>query len=73
MDNELIIDTKEAIITVVTIEVMREFATFGGGQNPVVGSPLSFALKDHPPQFAGGVDVEKVVRMVTERVLYLSS
>lgn len=52
-------------------EIMAEigvrFATFGGGvepENPHRRNPITAALKDKPLQFAGGVNVESVVRLV---------
>ena len=58
--------TKEEIDRVVEL-VSRSFCTFGGGR-VVTGNPIAHALKDHPPQFAAGVDVEDVVRSVISYV-----
>lgn len=46
--------------------VAANFRTFGGGQ-VTESNPISLALKDSPPQFAAGVDVEEVVRFVVSK------
>lgn len=49
-------------------EIMAEigvrFRTFGGGIVGNADNPLSHALKDKPLQFAAGVDVREVIRLV---------
>ena len=60
-------DNKQ-IVNHITHKIKDHFCTFGGGQ-VTSGNPLSHALKDNPPQFAAGVDVEQVVRFVMEETI----
>lgn len=49
----------------IVAEIGVRFRTFGGG----IGSdwnPIAAAIKDRPLQFAAGVDVEEVVRLVLD-------
>ena len=56
----------EERIEEIIAEITAEYRTFGGGQDSQ-WNPLAAALKDDPPQFAAGVDVEDVVRSVIEK------
>jgi hypothetical protein len=48
--------------------VVSKFNCFGGGQRSPWGNPVAEALKDQPPMFAAGVDVEQVVRAVMKEL-----
>ncbi len=48
----------------IVAEVGVRFRTFGGGVVGDSNNPISIALKDRPLQFAAGVSVEDVVRLV---------
>lgn len=45
--------------------IAAEFPSFGGGRYNAY-DPISIALKDSKPQFAAGVEIEKVVTRVIE-------
>lgn len=47
----------------ITQIVASDFRCFGGGKY-TPNNPLSIAMADKPPMFAGGVDVREVVRTV---------
>ena len=54
-------------IRFITDLASRRFRSFGGGSvSP--DNPISHALKDRPPQFAAGVDIQKVVEFVVEHL-----
>jgi len=55
------------LIDEIVKKTAAHFPTFGGGRVNK-WNPLSVALKDDPPQFAAGVDVEKVVRFIISKV-----
>ncbi len=57
---------KETRVQKIVKLTAAHFRSFGGGK---VNSynPISAALKDRPPQFAAGVDVEQVVRFVLNK------
>lgn len=44
--------------------VAKHFRCFGAGTESNLGNPLSAAMKDKPPCFALGVDVQEVVEFV---------
>lgn len=45
--------------------VQENFRTFGGGQDvSQSNNPICHALKNKPPQFAAGVDVQGVVEHI---------
>lgn len=46
--------------------VARKFPSFGGGRYSNTNI-ITRALKDKPPMFAAGVDIEAVVRFVLSR------
>lgn len=48
-------------------DISGRFRTFGGGREPTDGNPIAHALKNHPLQFAAGVDVLDVVLFVLDR------
>lgn len=48
----------------IVAEIGVRFPTFGGGVDKAYNNPLSAMLKDKPLQFALGVSVEEVVRLV---------
>ena len=48
-------------------QIRRQFSSFGGGHEST-SNPLATALKDQPPMFAAGVDIERVVRLVITEV-----
>lgn len=58
---KIIPETTEDITTIIA----SEFRCFGGG-NVSYGNPISMALRDQPPQFAAGVDVQDVVNRVID-------
>ena len=43
--------------------IQKSFRTFGGGE-VIPFNPVAAALKDEPLQFAAGVDVEDVIKVV---------
>ena len=47
----------------ITQIIGRKFRSFGGGQKGF-NNPLAMALKDQPLQFAAGVDIKSVVKVV---------
>ena len=49
----------------ITEKVAKKFPTFGGGQT-VMGNPIAQAMKDRPPMFTTGCDVEEVVKYVLQ-------
>ncbi len=49
------------------VDICRNFQTFGQGATSVAGNPIFEVLKDKPPMFALGVDVEMVVRFVLQK------
>lgn len=53
-------------VTDIVLEITKNFRTFGGGATSF-NNTISAALKDEPPQFAMGVDVEDVVAFVIEK------
>jgi len=55
----------EVRIQQITGQIAAQFTTFGGGRT-ILSNPLAHALKDQPPMFAMGVEVEAVVRAVLE-------
>ena len=54
---------KETRVQKIVRLTTKRFPSFGGGKT-AVGNPISFILKDEPPQFVAGVDIEQVVRFV---------
>jgi len=51
----------------ITVAVNERFPSFGGGRNRNTNfNPIAAALKDKPPMFAAGVDIEEVVRFIVE-------
>lgn len=54
---------KETRVQKIVRLTAKKFPSFGGGKT-AVGNPISFILKDRPPEFAAGVDIEQVVRFV---------
>ncbi len=60
-------ETPKAVTRGIMSRIQSEFRTFGGGE-VTRGNPLSVALKDHPLQFAAGVDVAGVVGVVIEEL-----
>lgn len=51
----------------ITVAVNEQFPSFGGGRSKGTSfNPIAAALKDKPPVFAAGVDIEEVVRFVLE-------
>jgi hypothetical protein len=54
---------KETHIQKIVRLAAKQFASFGGGKL-TPGNPISAALADQRPVFAGGVDIEQVVRFV---------
>lgn len=48
--------------------ITAQFPSFGGGIAKTLSNPLSVSLKNTPPQFAEGVDIEAVVRSVLSEV-----
>lgn len=54
-------------VTEIVNAIVKNFRCFGGGQG-TAGNPIAHALKDRPPVFAAGVDVEDVVRFVIQQV-----
>ena len=55
----------QAKVNRLVARVVANFRTFGGGRGSE-WNPLAEVLKDSPPQFAAGVNVEQVVRHVIE-------
>jgi len=55
-------------IHTIMAEIGVRFRTFGGGINKGFNNPIAAALKDHPLQFAAGVNVEDVVRLVLSMI-----
>lgn len=47
-------------------EVAKNFRSLGGGKGSKF-NPVAEALKEQPPQFAAGVDIEAVVRFVLSK------
>ncbi len=47
----------------IVAQVAAAYPSFGGGK-VTMGNPISAALKDKPPVFAAGVDINQVVRFV---------
>ena len=47
-------------------ELAKTFPSFGGGKVND-SNPLSIWMKDKPPMFAAGVDIEQVVRFILEK------
>ncbi|MDX1535999.1 MAG: hypothetical protein R3346_04540 [Candidatus Spechtbacterales bacterium] len=54
---------EETEVTRITKEISSHFPSFGGG-GTIIGNPIAAALQNSPPQFAAGVDIEEVVRLV---------
>jgi len=48
--------------------IASRFPCFGVGSGSAFGNPISEALKNNPPTFAAGVDVETVVRFVVQNL-----
>lgn len=57
---------EEAEVDRLVSEICARFPHFGGGRGSHV-NPIALTLKDKPPSFAAGVDVEAVVRFVLEK------
>ncbi len=51
-------------VSEIIAEIGVRFRTFGGGVVGTFNNPIAHALKDKPLQFAAGVDVADVVRLV---------
>jgi hypothetical protein len=58
---------KEQTIDYIVARVQAKFRTFGGGV-VVQGNPLAAALRDAPPQFAAGVEIRGVVKLIIEEL-----
>jgi len=57
----------DEIVKRITVAMNERFSSFGGGRRRLTGTnPIAAALKDKPPQFSAGVDIEEVVRFVLE-------
>ena len=54
---------KQDLAKEITTKVAQSFRCFGGGRGSS-WNPITEVLKDQPPQFVAGVDVEEVVRFV---------
>ena len=54
---------KETLVQRIVRLASKQFPSFGGGKWST-GNPISYALKDKPPAFATGVDIEQVVRFI---------
>lgn len=50
----------------ITQIIGQKFRSFGGGQTDF-NNPLAMALKDEPLQFAAGVDIKSVVKVVLSK------
>jgi len=46
--------------------IKKQFRCFGGGDTRTAFNPIAAALKDEPLQFAAGVDVASVVRVILD-------
>jgi hypothetical protein len=57
---------KKKVKEIVSLTAAK-FPSFGISSVIIQRNPFSLDLKDLPPQFAGGVDIEKVVRFVLSR------
>lgn len=62
----------ERLVQVICAEIGVKFRTFGGGVDSGFNNPISAALKDRPLQFAAGVDVADVVRLVMSEIQNLT-
>lgn len=56
----------DTVVNDIVDKCRKNFRSFGGGVY-TPGNPLSVALADTRPSFAGGVDIEEVVRYVLDQ------
>lgn len=67
--NSLAVDDTDnsEMVTRVVVALSETFPSFGGGNMSGCNfNPLVSALKDEPPMFAAGVNIEQVVRFVLQ-------
>lgn len=51
-------------LTEIVEDLAKTFPSFGQGSTPAFNNPISIALKEKPPQFALGVDIQTIVEHV---------
>lgn len=60
---------EEQTIDYLVAQIASQFRSFGGGSSRGIGTnPIAEALRDHPAQFAAGVDIKSVVTFILKEL-----